>query len=106
MPAIFGIYHSVSDSVKKAKLFMNGRSQAVRLPKEFRMPGKEVGIERRGDEVILRPVTADNTDMSHIKTLGDLARYFRETGGVSEEFERAIKEARKRDHEWPGRNWK
>jgi len=29
-----------------AKLFMNGRSQAVRLPKEFRFEGKEVGIRR------------------------------------------------------------
>ncbi len=91
--------------MKKAKLFMNGRSQAVRLPKEFRMPGKEVSIERRGDEVVLRPVTAECTDMSHIKTLGDLARHFRETGGVSEEFERAIKEARERDNDWPERNW-
>ena len=27
-----------------AKLFKNGRSQAVRLPKEFRMPGKEVRV--------------------------------------------------------------
>lgn len=89
--------------MRKAKLFMNGRSQAVRLPKEFRMPGKEVSIERRGDEVILRPVTADYSDMSHIKTLGDLAKHFREHGGVSEDFERAIREARKRDREWPER---
>ncbi|MGA7340816.1 MAG: AbrB/MazE/SpoVT family DNA-binding domain-containing protein [Terracidiphilus sp.] len=29
-----------------AKLFKNGRSQAVRLPKEFRFEGKEVGIRR------------------------------------------------------------
>ncbi len=38
-----------------AKLFMNGRSQAVRLPAEFRFPGREVLIERQGDAVILRP---------------------------------------------------
>jgi len=37
-----------------AKLFMNGRSQAVRLPAEFRFEGKEVFIERDGDKVILR----------------------------------------------------
>jgi antitoxin VapB len=37
---------------------MNGRSQAVRLPKEFRMPGTEVSIERSGAAVILRPVNA------------------------------------------------
>lgn len=37
-----------------AKLFMTGRSQAIRLPKEFRFDGTEVEIFRRGDEVILR----------------------------------------------------
>lgn len=44
-----------------AKIFMTGRSQAVRLPKEFRFEGTEVEIFRRGDEVILRekPVTAE-----------------------------------------------
>ena len=44
-----------------AKVFMTGRSQPVRLPKEFRFEGTEVEIFRRGDEVILRekPVTVD-----------------------------------------------
>jgi antitoxin VapB len=39
-----------------AKLFMHGRSQAVRLPKEFRMPGTEVRVSRQGDKVILEPM--------------------------------------------------
>jgi antitoxin VapB len=39
-----------------AKLFQNGRSQAVRLPKEFRFAGKEVRIEKMEDGVLLRPV--------------------------------------------------
>ena len=39
--------------VKTAKLFMNGKSQAVRLPKEFRFDGSEVYIRKEGDEVIL-----------------------------------------------------
>lgn len=38
-----------------AKIFMNGRSQAVRLPSEFRFDCKEVYIERHGELVILRP---------------------------------------------------
>jgi antitoxin VapB len=46
--------------VKKAKLFANGRSQAVRLPKEFRFAGHEVYIERQGDAVILTPADADH----------------------------------------------
>lgn len=38
-----------------AKLFKNGRSQAVRLPADFRFSTHEVFIERQGDAVILRP---------------------------------------------------
>ena len=42
--------------VARAKLFQNGRSQAVRLPKEFRFPGDEVTLRRHGDAVIMEPV--------------------------------------------------
>lgn len=38
-----------------AKVFTTGRSQAVRLPKEFRFTTQEVYIERKGNAVILRP---------------------------------------------------
>jgi antitoxin VapB len=41
--------------VKTAKVFTTGRSQAVRLPKEFRFKEGEVGINRIGDLVILYP---------------------------------------------------
>jgi len=37
----------------KARLFMNGQSQAVRLPKEFRFEGDEVCIKKVGDLVLL-----------------------------------------------------
>lgn len=46
-----------------AKLFMHGRSQAVRLPKAFRMPGKEVRIRREGNAVILEPVEPAAADL-------------------------------------------
>jgi antitoxin VapB len=39
-----------------AKIFMHGRSQAVRLPKEFRLPGKEVSVRRVGNAVLLEPI--------------------------------------------------
>jgi antitoxin VapB len=39
-----------------ARLFKNGRSQAVRLPKEFRFQGRVVSIRRDGDAVILEPI--------------------------------------------------
>lgn len=40
----------------KAKIFQNGRSQAVRLPKEFRFKGNEVKISKKGNKVILEPL--------------------------------------------------
>lgn len=40
----------------RAKLFWNGRSQAVRLPKEFRFEGDEISVRREGRKVILEPV--------------------------------------------------
>ncbi len=39
----------------KTKLFQNGRSQAVRLPKEFRFDGTEVYIKKVGNAVVLLP---------------------------------------------------
>ena len=45
--------------MERAKIFWSGRSQAVRLPKEFRLPGKEVRIRRHGSAVILEPVPDD-----------------------------------------------
>jgi antitoxin VapB len=37
-----------------ARVFRSGNSQAVRLPKRFRLKSKEVEIFRRGDEIVLR----------------------------------------------------
>jgi len=41
--------------MKTAKLFKNGQSQAVRLPKEFRMTGSEVYIKKQGEAIVLLP---------------------------------------------------
>lgn len=45
--------------METAKVFRSGRSQAVRLPKNFRFQGQEVRIRRHGDSVILEPVAKD-----------------------------------------------
>ena len=42
--------------MRTARLFMNGQSQAVRLPKEFRFEGAEVFIKKSGNAVVLIPV--------------------------------------------------
>jgi len=41
--------------VDTAKLFPNGNSQAVRLPKEYRFEGEQVYIRRMGEAVVLLP---------------------------------------------------
>jgi len=56
-----------------AKLFMHGRSQAVRLPKALRFEGVEVRAVKIGDRVILEPIRngAGSIPWSVIDALGD-----------------------------------
>lgn len=56
--------------MKTAKLFKNGDSQAVRLPKEFRFQGKEVFLRRMGNAVVLLPKTK-----SWDTLIGSLAKF-------------------------------
>ena len=51
---LFGLFGM--SAIGTAKLFKHGRSQAVRLPKEFRLPGTEVRVRRVGRSVILEPI--------------------------------------------------
>jgi antitoxin VapB len=44
---------------RTAKIFMNNRSQAVRLPKEFQFNTSEVFIRKQGEDVILSARQAD-----------------------------------------------
>jgi len=49
-----------------AKIFKHGRSQAVRLPKEFRLEGDEVRVRRFGRGVLLEPI---KPDIEHIRAI-------------------------------------
>jgi antitoxin VapB len=53
----------------RAKLFTNGRSQAVRLPKEFRFEGKEVQIRKFAGGVLLEPVQEEHKPWRSIEEL-------------------------------------
>jgi antitoxin VapB len=44
---------------RKAKLFMNNRSQAVRLPKDFQFKTDEVFIRKEGEDLVLSPRPSD-----------------------------------------------
>ena len=41
---------------RQVRLFRNGANQAVRIPKEFELPGKEAVMHREGDRLIIEPV--------------------------------------------------
>ena len=43
-------------AVREARLFRNNRSQAVRIPADWELPGDRVAIRRDGDRLILEPV--------------------------------------------------
>jgi antitoxin VapB len=52
--------------IETAKLFKHGGSQAVRLPKNFRLPGKEVRVRRLGRGVLLEPMARSVEDIEAI----------------------------------------
>lgn len=54
-----------------AKLFSHGRSQAVRLPKEFRFEGTEVRATKVGNKVILEPMDSGPMPWALIDQTGD-----------------------------------
>lgn len=65
-----------------AKIFTTGRSQAVRLPKAYRFDTAEVFIERKGEQVVLRPKY--NKDEWWSRVQNALAQF----EGFSEEIQR------------------
>jgi antitoxin VapB len=59
---IYGVYHLTEASLSDtgiAKIFMHGRSQAVRLPLAFRLPGDRVRVRRVGTGILLEPMVTD-----------------------------------------------
>jgi antitoxin VapB len=68
--------------VARAKLFANGRSQAVRLPKEFRLEGKEVLIHREGRRLILEPLDTRGWPVDLWERLDEIS------AGVGDEWQR------------------
>jgi antitoxin VapB len=42
---------------RNVKLFRNGRNQAVRIPREFELPGNEAVMRREGDRLVIEPIS-------------------------------------------------
>jgi antitoxin VapB len=74
--------------VQTAKLFMNGRSQAVRLPKGFRFEGEEVFVKKVGNAVVLLP-RRDSWETLYESLSAFSEDFMEERGQPSREQERA-----------------
>lgn len=66
--------------MKTTRVFQSGNSQAVRLPKQFRLKGEEVEIFRRGAEIVLREKT------------GSMARAFDLLAGLPDDLDLSERE--------------
>jgi antitoxin VapB len=72
--------YTLGESMGTARVFRSGNSQAVRLPKQFRLKSEEVEIFRRGDEIVLREKD------------GNLVRAFDLLAGLPDDLELAGRE--------------
>jgi antitoxin VapB len=62
---------------RHVKLFRNGRNQAVRIPREFELPGEDAVIRKDGDRLILEPAPKPSL-LDVLATLDDLDEDFPE----------------------------
>jgi len=59
------------NSERHVKLFRNGRNQAVRIPREFELPGEDAIMRRDGDRLIIEP-TRPHSLLAYLATLDPL----------------------------------
>jgi antitoxin VapB len=57
---------------RHVKLFRNGRNQAVRIPREFELPGDEALMRRDGDRLVLEPLPVRRSLREVLDSLGPL----------------------------------
>ncbi len=60
---------------RHVKLFRNGRNQAVRIPREFELPGKDAIMRKEGDRLVLEP-TPPKSLLAVLATLKPLDEEF------------------------------
>lgn len=65
---------------RHVKLFRNGRNQAVRIPREFELPGEDAVIRKEGDRLIIEPRAPE-------KDLADLLDEWAKEPPIEEEWE-------------------
>ena len=63
---------------RHVKLFKNGRNQAVRIPREFELPGEDAIMRKEGDRLIIEPAPRLSSLLEYLKTLEPLDEDFPE----------------------------
>lgn len=63
---------------RQVKLFRNGRNQAVRIPREFELPGNEARMRKEGEKLIIEAAPAKSSLLEWLKTLEPIDEAFPE----------------------------
>lgn len=63
-------------SERHVRLFRNGRNQAVRIPREFELPGEEAIIRQEGDRLVIEPVKPRRNLLEILATLEPIEEAF------------------------------
>jgi antitoxin VapB len=63
---------------RHVKLFRNGRNQAVRIPREFELPGEDAVMRKEGDKLVIEPAKRKASLIALLKTLEPLDEDFPE----------------------------
>jgi antitoxin VapB len=77
--------YGVDTGARSAKLFRNGANQAVRIPKEWELPGNDALIHREGNKIVIEPAPKrppKGTAAALAQALEELAKL----GPIDEEF--------------------
>ena len=61
---------------RRARLFRNGRNQAVRIPRELELPGTDVLIHKEGERLVIEPVTLKSELLKVVSTLEHVSEEF------------------------------
>ena len=70
---------------RQVRLFRNGANQAVRIPKEFELPGKDALMHREGDRLVIEPVR-ERPEKGTVAALALALREIAALGPIDEEF--------------------
>jgi antitoxin VapB len=63
---------------RHVKLFKNGRNQAVRIPREFELPGEDAIMRKEGERLIIEPAPRQSSLLEYLRTLEPLDEEFPE----------------------------